>query len=378
MRNVLGINFSYSDDANLRELTRIRTLASLPLGGKYRIIDFVLSSFVNAGIYDVSVITKNNYHSLMDHLGAGKDWDMTRKRGGLRILSPMSNVEGNSPSGGIYKGALDALYCHISSIRRSMAEYVIMTGSSTICCDMDYNELIRHHINTHADITAVYRTSGPGEETIPYNAAIFCLDDGERINNVTFNRDELKPQEAKWATDTFVIKKSLLESLVADSIPARKYNWHADILQRLAGQLNIRGYEYKGVLFEISTISGYMKANMDFLNEEVKKDIFSRPIYTKVKNSVPSLYAPGCRIKNSLLADSCIIEGSVENSIISRGVKIGRGSVVRDSIVMQNTEIMQNVTLEHVILDKDVIVRDGRRIAGHETYPVVVEKKTIV
>ncbi|MDD2217495.1 MAG: glucose-1-phosphate adenylyltransferase subunit GlgD [Eubacteriales bacterium] len=378
MRNVLGINFSYSDDVNLRELTRIRTLASLPLGGKYRIIDFVLSSFVNAGIYDVSVITKNNYHSLVDHVGAGKDWDMTRKRGGLRILSPMSNVEFNPLSKSIYKGSLDALYCHMSSIRRSMAEYVIMMGSSTVCCGIDYNELLKNHINTNADITAVYRTTGPGEETIPYNASIFSMGDENRINSVTFNKDEIKPQEANWSTDIYVIKKSLLESLVADCISAGKYSWHADILHRLVGQLNIRGYEYKGVLFDISTVSGYMKANMDFLNEDVQNGVFSRPIYTKVKNSVPSLYAPGCSVKNSLLADNCVIEGSVENSIISRGVKIGRGSIVKNSIVMQNTEIMQNVTLEHIILDKDVIVRDGRHIAGHETYPVVVEKKTIV
>lgn len=378
MRSILGINFSYSDNTNLRELTRIRTLASLPIGGKYRIIDFVLSSFVNAGIYDVSVITKNNYHSLADHIGAGKDWDMTRKRGGLRILSPMSNVEFNPLSTEIYKGSLDALYCHMSSIRRSMADYVILTGSNIVCCEIDYRDLIQHHIDANADITAVYVESARTDKRIPFDMPIFRMDDNGRIIEMTFNGDDIRPQEEKWAVDTYVIQKSLLESIVADSIASRKYSWHADVLQRLTPTLQIRGYEYKGALLEISTVSEYMKANMNFLKEEFRRDIFAKPIYTKVKNSVPALYLPGCSVKNCLVADGCIIEGCIENSIISRGVKIGRGSVIKNSIVMQNTEIMQNVTLEHVILDKDVIVRDGKRIAGHETYPVVIEKKAIV
>ncbi len=204
------------------------------------------------------------------------------------------------------------------------------------------------------------------------------MDNTGRITEIMFNGDDIRSQEEKWAVDIYVIKKSLLESIVADSIAGHKYSWHADVLQRLTKTLNIRGYEYKGALLEISTVSGYMKANMNFLKEDFRRDIFTKPIYTKVKNSVPALYAPGCSVKNCLVSDGCVIEGSIENCIISRGVKIGRGSVIKNSIVMQNTEVMQNVTLEHVILDKDVIVRDGKRIAGHETYPVVVEKKTII
>jgi glucose-1-phosphate adenylyltransferase len=174
------------------------------------------------------------------------------------------------------------------------------------------------------------------------------------------------------------MRKSLLESLVADAIAFGRYDFYRDIIQRLCGNLNILGYEHKKIYFEISSVSGYMKENMRLLSEDVRNLIFEKPVYTKVKDSVPAQYCSGAQVSNSIISDGCKVEGTVINSILSRGVIIGKVAVVKNSIIMQNTEIMKNVTLNHVILDKDVIVRENRQLVGHETYPVVIEKKSII
>ncbi|HWQ79647.1 MAG TPA: glucose-1-phosphate adenylyltransferase subunit GlgD [Anaerovoracaceae bacterium] len=373
--NVIGVVFSYSDQENLRELTKIRTLASVPFGGKYRIIDFILSNFVNSGINDVSIITKSNYHSLIDHLGAGKEWDLTRKIGGLRILSPFS-TPGAAENSGSYLGTIDALYKSMHSIKRSRADYVLLTGSNIIC-GIDYDEVLKSHLDRNADITALY--ASPAEERlVPAGTAVFRMDERERIYELTFNNEDNTLKGMPVSLGIFVIRKSLLESLVADSIAYGRYDFYRDIIQRLCGSLNIMGYEHKKIYFEISSVSGYMKENMRLLSEDVRKQIFEKPVYTKVKDSVPAQYCAGSQVANSIISDGCTINGTVINSILSRGVVVGKGAVVRNSIVMQNTEIMRNVTLNNAILDKDVIVRESRQLIGHETYPVVIEKKSIV
>ena len=376
MQNVLGIVFAYDSREKLRELTKRRTLASLPIAGKYRIIDFVLSGFVNAEIYEVSVITNNNSHSLVDHIASGKEWDLTRKKGGLRILSPLSHSGDMDIS--LYRGSADALARNKNSINRSMAEYVIMTGSSIICCNLDYKELMNRHIQSGADITAVYSRSMNGGKIVPIEVPIFNIDEDDKILGMHINKNDMIEQEAAWSVGTFIIKKSLLEALVAEAESCGRYHFYEDIIGRLAGSLYIKGYEYNGQLFDISTISGYMQANMNFLKDSFREKAFEKPIYTKVKDSVPAQYMEGCNVTHSLISDGCYIEGIVENSIISRGVRIKKGAVVKNCIVMQNTEILQNVTLDHVILDKDVIVRENRMLTGQESYPVVVEKGSIV
>lgn len=373
--NALGVVFSYSDHENLRELTKIRTLASVPFGGKYRIIDFILSNFVNSGIYDISIITRSNFHSLIDHLGAGKEWDLTRKIGGLRILSPFSNP-GSVEGSGSYLGTIDALHKSMHSIKRSRADYVILTGSNVIC-GIDYEEILKSHIERNADISAIYVKPEQGKK-IPPGAAVLRMDEKERVYELAFNKEENTLQVLPLCLGIFVIRKSLLESLVADSVAYGRYDFHRDIIQRLCGSLNILGYEHKKIYFEINSVSEYMKENMRLLSEDVRKQIYERPVYTKIKDSVPAQYSAGSQVANSIISDGCTIHGTVENSILSRGVVVGRGAVVRNSIVMQNTEIMRNVTLNNAILDKDVIVRESRQLIGHETYPVVIEKKSIV
>lgn len=375
MYDALGIIFSYSDHENLRELTKIRTLASVPFAGKYRIIDFILSNFVNSGIHDISIITRNNYHSLADHLGAGKEWDLTRKIGGLRVLSPFSNP-GSIDHSGNYLGTIDALYQSMHSIRRSMADHVIISGSNIICT-IDYNDVLKSHIDRNADITAVYTKPRDGA-VLPSGTPMIRMDESGRVYELSYSKEDNTDQDIPFSMGIFVLRKSLLESLVADSISYGRYDFYHDIIQRLCGNLNILGYEHKKIYFEISSVSGFMKENMRILDSEVRKQIFEKPVYTKVKDSVPAQYCTGSQVSNSIISDGCRIEGTVINSILSRGVIIGKGAVVSNSIIMQNTEVMRNVTLNNVILDKDVIVRENRQLVGHETYPVVIEKKSII
>lgn len=373
--NALGIVFSYSEHENLRELTKIRTLASVPFGGKYRIIDFILSNYVNSGIHDISIITRNNFHSLIDHLGAGKEWDLTRKIGGLRILSPFS-TPGISDHTGNYLGTIDALFKCMHSIKRSRADYVILTGSN-IVCSINYDDVLKSHIERNADITVVYTNPKEGV-IIPNDAALIRMDAGERVYELAYNKEDIVRQDTPMCLGMFVLRKSLMESLVADAIAYGRYDFYHDIIQRLCGNLNILGYEHKKIYFEVSSVSGYMKENMKLLDENIRKQIFEKPVYTKVKDSVPAQYCIGSKVSNSIVSDGCKIEGTVINSILSRGVIIGKGAVVKNSIIMQNTEIMRNVTLNNAILDKDVIVRENRQLVGHETYPVVIEKKSII
>jgi glucose-1-phosphate adenylyltransferase len=373
--NALGIIFSYSERENLRELTKRRTLASLPIIGKYRIIDFQLSNYVNNGIFDVSIIARNNYHSLMDHLGAGKEWDLVRKRGGLRVLTPFARNDTENP--GIYRGTVEALAYNMHSIRRSMAEYVIISGSS-ILCNVDYCELLDQHIRSNSDITVVYRREEEGNKMVPQGAAIMYFNEENRLYNIMTKSDDITSTESTWGMDIFVIRKSLLESLVADAMSYARFDFNEDILKRLVNTLNFRGYEYKGYLLEVNSVAGYMQTNMKFLDSEFRSSVFQSPVYTKNKDSVPSRYYDGCYVNNSIISDGCRIEGTVVNSVLSRGIRIGKNAIVKNSVIMQNTEIMRDVVLDHVILDKDVIVREYRSLSGHATYPVIVEKGSIV
>lgn len=372
----LGIVYSYSDKENLRELTNIRAMAALSLCGKYRVIDFVLSNFVNSGMFEVSVIAKTNYHSLIDHLSAGQEWDMSRKRGGLRVLTPFSSPEATESSH-IYRGTLDALSNHMHSIRHSLADYVVLTGSR-ILYSMDYRDMLKEHARSGADITIAYTDNFNGTNRVPQGVPMITLDKNQRITKVEIVEDEQANKKGMWSIGACVIRKALLESLVADAISHQRYDIYADILQRLPDLLKIHGYKYDKQLLEISTISSYMEANKAFLNPEFSAKVFSNTVYTKVKDSIPALYGPNCYVENSIISDGCDIQGTVINSVLSRGVRVDKGAFVKDCIVMQSTEIMDNATVENAILDKDVIVREGREVMGHETYPIVLQKLSIV
>lgn len=367
---MLGVVFSNMHDSSLGEMTINRTMGSVPVAGRYRLIDFALSNMVNAGIGNIGVITKSNYQSLMDHLGSGREWDLSRKIGGLVILPPFSNTES-----GIYRGSIEALNGIMPYLRHSTAQYVVLSDCDFVA-NIDLKNVLEHHIADGSDITVVYKKQAMHENSRDFTA--FSIDSDGRVYDVKI--DPVEAGEYNMYVNLAIVDRELLIRLVAEAYSHRNYSFTQDILQAKVKDLKIDAYHLEGYCSRIQNIQGYFAASMEMLQPEVRAQLFPRshPIYTKVRDEVPAKYGFKSHVSNSLVADGCIIEGHVENSVIFRGVKIGRGAVVKNSVVMQGSTIGENATLEHIITDKNVLVKTGRKLSGAQSYPVYLPKGIIV
>ncbi|MBR2498211.1 MAG: glucose-1-phosphate adenylyltransferase subunit GlgD [Clostridia bacterium] len=367
----VGIIFSNIHDHNVPELARIRTLGSIPFGGRYRLIDFPLSNMVNSGIDTVGIITKSNYQSLMDHVGSGKDWDLTRKDGGLIILPPFGDTDSSS----LYTSRLEALKGITNFLFRADEEYVVMTDCDNVS-RINYNEVIEYHIRNRADITLVYKKFERG--TYPAkNATTFDVQDG-RIVGVNY-KERLQDEYSNVFTHVFVMKKSQLLNIVLDSITHNKRQFMADVIAENVDSLKIMGFEHKGFYAGITSLQAYYDSNMKMLNADVRHEVFGdRSVFTKIRDSAPTKYGNSAIVKNSMIADGCVIEGEVENSILFRNVKVARGTVVKNSIIMQNTVLGENCTLNCIITDKNVSIRDRKVLSGSENHPFYIGKGIMI
>ena len=366
-KKILGVIFANMHEDVIPELTRQRTMGSVLFGGRYRLIDFTLSNLVNSGVSEVGVITKSNYQSLLDHLGSGREWDMARKNGGLHLLPPFS-----STSSGMYRGRLEALYGISDFIKCSDADYVILTDCDVVT-SLDYNAVFEAHVKSGADITAVYSTSNLTLDDAA-RSNVFGIDESGRINNVLIN-----PQisgECNVALNSYIISKDLLMSIVMDGAAQGIYSFAKSILQGKCGQYKIMAYKHDGYFSKITSIKTYYDANMALLDTASRQKLFleNAPVYTKIRDNPPAKFAIGANVKNSLIADGCIIEGTVENSILFRGAKVGKGTVIKDSIIMQDSVIGKNCHVECMITDKIVNITDGKILTGSKNYPVYVGK----
>ena len=376
--SVQGIIFSNLHDKNIPELTLRRTMASVPYAGRYRLIDFALSNMVNSGITSVSVITHYNYQSLMDHIGAGKDWDLARRSGGIKILPPYMTAYANQ-SNALYNSRMEALKSVNYSVSRFTSDYVVLSDCDVIC-NVDLNDMINDHIENNADITIAVKRVLLNKDAASRNVIIDADPEGRIVDinpyptNVTGYRD--------IDLNILVINRDYLQSIVVDAIAHGYTSFNRDVIARNTARRNFRIYKYDGSFANIGSLADYYSHSMELLGTPENRDeifgIKTRPIYTKVRNSAPTRYAESSVVKNSLVADGCIIDGTVENSIIFRGVKISRGATVKNSILFQDTVIGENVFLNCVITDKNVVIRDGRILSGHETLPFFVEKNRLV
>ena len=374
MLDTMGLIFTYKYEEDLKTLTQVRSISSIPFGGRYRIIDFLLSSMVNSGITKVGMITKNNYQSLMDHVGYGKEWDLSRKRDGLYILPPFSH--GDSFNYGVnYRGRMEALANTMSFIRRSTSEYVLLSDADIIC-NVTFDKMLEFHKEKGADITLMCKNGKFTDES--YNQFCFlAMDKDSRVTDVAINPAK---DRKNLCIGTAIIRKSLLESLIQECQSHNLYSFRRDVLQANVKDLKIYGYECKAYMDLITSVSSYFDANMDLLKEDIRKDLFDseNQIFTKIRDEVPSVYRNGSKVSNSLVADGCVIEGTVENSIIFRGVRIRKGAVVSNSIIMQDCEIQSSSQLNYVIADKDVVIRENRKLFGYQKYPTVLSKGSVV
>ena len=374
MKDTMALIFAYQNDEPMKALTQKRSLSSVPYGGRYRIIDFALSNIVNSGITKVGIITRSHYQSLMDHLGSGKEWDLNRKRDGLFVLPPFSHMEGYQH--GVYRGKMEALMNAEALIRRSNHEYVILSTADSIC-NMTFNDALEYHKQKNADITIIYKRGKFERESNEDNSCFIQVDADGRVTDVAVNP---VVERERLSMGQIIIGKALLETLIWECNSYNAYSLHQDVLQKKVKDLRIYGYEYTGHYVRINSIASYFQANMALLKDEVREAIFyqDNKIYTKIRDEVPTLYCRDSEVRNSLVADGCIIEGTVENSIISRGVRIRKGAVVRNSIIMQSCEIQSGCQLDYTVADKDVVIRENRKLFGYEMYPMVLAKGSVV
>ncbi len=368
--NALGLIFSNIHDDSLPELTGVRTVASIPFCGRYRLIDFVLSNMVNSGISRVGVITKRNFRSLMDHVGSGKEWDLARKNGGLILLPPF----GEKDSTELYNTRLEALKTVLGFIERQKEEYVIMCDSNSVYTQ-DFNDILRKHIEKGADITMMFVKRDAS--VLRENSVVFGLDDDDRVIDI-----QVEPEtqgEVCLYADILVLKRTTLIGLVNDAISRGKQHFINDLLIGNLKRIKIYGYEHEGYFEEISSLNRYYQIHMDLLDPNVRQGLFGKwEIYTKIKDSAPTKYGENAIVKNSLISDGCEIDGEVYNSVLFRGVKVARGAVVKNCVLMQDSIVGEGATLKSIISDKRVVIKNRRELAGCETFPVFLPKDSII
>lgn len=357
-----------NSDSKLQELSNIRTPASIPFGGRYRLIDFMLSSIVGAGIMNIGVITKSKYGSLIDHLGWGKDWDLNRKNGGLKILTPFAND--STFSGDNQFGILRSINDYIDSVPE---EYCIIADSNMVI-NLNFKKVIEFHKLNNADITVLCRDTYPSAEDLE-----LCLNDNNAVEDVLIHTNHSYNKKTV-ALNIFILKKSLLKQLIDLGIT---YNWKSfgrDVITKKLKLLSIFAYKHTGYCKLIDSLDVYLKASLDTLNNKIRKEIFKseQPILTRIKDTVPTKYGNSANVRNSYIADGCLINGVVENSIIFRNVKIEKGAHIKNSVIMQNSIVEENSNLSNVISDKNVRITGNKTLSGCDSLPIIIQKGKII
>lgn len=369
MTDLHGIIYAYHAYSALGDLVMYRTSASLPFCSRYRLIDFALSSMTNAGVKDVGVIMQRGYQSLLDHLGSGKDWDLSRSSGGLYMLPPFSTRDSRSSEYAGCMEALSAVETYIRNIRQS--NIVLFRGDLAV--NVDLRAAYDMHMSYGADITAVcgekaYDGGGYGVRFVPEVGGVFSrhmhFSGAENDNGIP-------------SLEVYIIRKQLLLDLIEWSQRNARPHFHRDALShylRNGGRVCL--YRHTGFTAHICSIEDYFGAHMDMLDPKNRRDLFpeERPVYTRGRSSVSTYYGEDSNVNNSLIADGCYIEGAVENSVIFRGVRIHKGSVLKNCIIMRDSEVGENAVLTNVICDKSTGISPGSALIASERLPIVVPK----
>ena len=366
MRNVLGMIYTGENDSRLRELTLTRAIAALPVAGRYRIIDFYVSSMVNSGIRNVGVIMQKNYHSLMDHLGSGKEWDLHSKSNGLFLLPPFLTRE----NVGVYAGLVDAIRSNTNYLLRSKQQYVLLTGSNMIF-NADLAPLMDTLKNSEADITMLY-SKDPALKRSEFGSYLSVDKDGVVID---MEVNPISPSFDNTSLEMCLIRKELLLQLIDQGTAHGYHDFNRDILQRLIlkKQLKVTACEFKEKAWLIDSIESFFQFNLDLLGHQYRRYLFAsdRPIYTKVRDEMPAQYALDAHTVNTLVADGCYIQGNVENSILFRGVTVAPDAHVKNCIIMQDGLIESGAYIENCILDKQAVIKKNTRLIGPPSYHAV-------
>lgn len=363
----VGIILAGGNNNKMRALTRRRAVPAMPIAGSYRSIDFALSNMSNSHIQKVAVLTQYNARSLNEHLNSSKWWDFGRKQGGLYVFTPTITADNSN----WYRGTADAVYQNLEFLKSSHEPYAIISSADAVY-KLDYNKLLEYHIAKKADITVVCKTLQKGE-------------DATRFGTVKMNEDmrieefEEKPMIAlsnTISTGIYVIRRRLLIDLIEHSAEEERYDFVTDILIRYKKLKKIYGYKIQDYWSNISTVDAYYQTNMDFLKPEVRDYFFKQHphIYTKMTDLPPAKYNPGSVVRNSLIASGCIINGTVENSILFKKAFVGSNCVIRNSIILNDVYLGDNTYIENCIVESRGTIRANTRHVGEKGVKVVIEK----
>lgn len=367
---VAGIVLANVNDNLLKKLTSHRSMASIPIGARYRLIDFSLSNLVNAGVTSVGIITKENYRSLMDHVGNGAAWELDRKNGGIYLLPPYltSGVKR-------YSGTVDALYGAKDYIKRCGSEYIVLCNADVLA-NMDINAAVEAHIEKNADVTVLYYKGALTEDN--RDNLHMTIDKNNRISNMTF--ETVSNENTVCGIGVTIISRELLLKLLEEAYDDGLVNFNRDLLSTKVASLKIYGFEHSGYVCFMNGTDSYYKASMDMLSPNIRRQLFdrNRPIFTKTRDDMPTRYGINSNISNCLVADGCIIEGTVKNSIIFRGVKVEKDAVVENCILMQETIVGKGAQLNNVISDKNAVIGAEMILKGTKEKHFFVKKNQIV
>ena len=367
---VSGLVFANANDKLLKKLTEKRSMASVPFGSRYRLIDFSLSNLVNAGITNIGIITTENYRSLMDHVSNGIYWDLDRKNGGLHILAPYMTSDVRR-----FRGTVHALNAATDFIERCESDYIVLCAAD-ILANVNISDVITTHINNNADITVVYHRG-----ILPYNredAMNLTIDENSNVTAIGF--DASHDIEVNYGIGITVMARSLLSKLISEAVEKDLESFNRDVLSKKVGELKIMGYEHKEFITLMNGTETYYKAHIDLLDRNVRKELFNpeRPIYTKTRDDMPTRYGIEADVKNSLIGDGCVIDGTVKNSILARGVKIKKGAVVENCILMQETVVGKDAQLDNVIADKNAVIGEKMILKGTTARHSFVKKNQVL
>jgi glucose-1-phosphate adenylyltransferase len=370
MKRLMGIINLYNHKDVLWELTRRRPLAAVPFAGRYRLIDFALSNMINSKIANVGIMMAGNYRSLMDHIRSGKEWDLARKRDGLFLLPPAAVNPGEG-----FQGDLHAFQSNFDYLQNSRQSHVIVSGCNMVC-NVNYEEAFAFHQAKGADITVLYKPM-TGMDQCPQCSMLGITEEG-RVHDVEIN--PVRARNHNLSLEMYIMDKRLLIELVDEAVSHGGTTFVRDALMKNLSTLKVYGYAHSGYLAHLISIRSYYHHSLELLRPEVWKELFfaNGMIYTKVKDEAPTKYNNSAKVSNSMIANGCILEGTVENSIIFRAVKVHKDAVIRNSIIMQKGDIGPGAVLENMICDKDVRISAGKRLMAESNYPLVITKGSVI
>ena len=369
--NVMGIIFA--NDANMADLSDKRTMGSIPFGGRYRQIDFHLSNMTAAGIRHVGIISRQNYQSLINHIGSGEEWGLELEEGGLEFLTPYAMSAYHS-----YRGKLENLYYAMSFLDYGPDDEYVVMADSAILCNIDLNSVLNSHIASGKDITVVTK-AGIANGSKRLDLAIRLDTDGQIADMAV---DYIAPSDYLASMDLFVLSKTLLRKMVQECIARNLFHMDRDLVlgSWQKGDISVNVYTFPGLTLFNETVEEYFRNSLALLDSTTRHDLFyyNHPVYTKVRDRVPSYYGENSRIDNCIVADGCMLGGSVSTSVLFRQVTVKEGAKVENCLIMNDTVVGENSELKYVILDKDVVIRPGTKLMGTPTKPIIIKRGEIV